>query len=65
MENAKLIIADKKYELEKVRHTIDTFYPNWDNWLSDNHKATYNKLVNRINSLEKEIEDLYSQIDES
>ena len=63
MDELKLELADKERLLKKEQKTLDTFYPNWDDWLSNNHKRTYNKLVNRINTLTQEIQWLIEQIE--
>lgn len=63
MDELKLELADKKRLLEREQKTLDMFYPNWDVWLSDNHKMTYNKLINRVNVLTQEIEWLIEQIE--
>ena len=62
MEDIMMAIVDKKELLKKEEKVFNSLYPDWDEWLSNNHKKSYSKLVNRINTLKLEIEELEKQI---
>lgn len=59
----KMLIWDCKYDISRIEKTLTIFYPNWTEWMSNNHIRTYEKLTKRLQDNQERLSSLEEQLE--